>query len=373
MDNSDRHRKIPVNDENTVNAKAAAAETAAGYLEEERKKSDFLLSQTKEIWFRYSFSPSALTLSKASAGKLKVPCVIENPFDDERIKAFFADGQYEHIKAALENNSGSSSFYEEELQINTADGSKRYRLSMYIVRSEKSNTPELAFGIFQDIDGEHEKLHMEKEGEIQDITSARVRLSMKYFKRMLMMIRLVEPEVCMQFTIDPMGRILETLLDDIASYDKQLYIDSMTGAYNRRYYDERLSGLEGEFAFAIIDMDNFKKINDSFGHCTGDAVLKSAAQAIRENIRVGDELVRLGGDEFFLLLHDIPRYCFKKRLEAVLDAVRNIRFTEYPELRATVSIGGAYERGKLSELLKKADNALYKAKVTKNRIYIYEN
>ena len=76
--------------------------------------------------------------------------------------------------------------------------------------------------------------------------------------------------------------------------DRQVYMDSVTKVYNRRYYDERLKNLEGWFSFAMIDMDNFKHINDRFGHQAGDAALYRAAQAIKSQIRSDDELVRYG-------------------------------------------------------------------------------
>ena len=70
--------------------------------------------------------------------------------------------------------------------------------------------------------------------------------------------------------------------------------ENVLKVYNRRYYDERLKNLEGWFSFAMIDMDNFKHINDRFGHQAGDAALYRAAQAIKSQIRSDDELVRYG-------------------------------------------------------------------------------
>lgn len=91
----------------------------------------------------------------------------------------------------------------------------------------------------------------------------------------------------------------ENVLNQLLVRDRQVYMDSVTKVYNRRYYDERLKNLEGWFSFAMIDMDNFKHINDRFGHQAGDAALYRAAQAIKSQIRSDDELVRYGGDEFF--------------------------------------------------------------------------
>ena len=87
----------------------------------------------------------------------------------------------------------------------------------------------------------------------------------------------------------------ENVLNQLLVRDRQVYMDSVTKVYNRRYYDERLKNLEGRFSFAMIDMDNFKHINDRFGHQAGDAALYRAAQAIKSQIRSDDELVRYGG------------------------------------------------------------------------------
>ena len=87
----------------------------------------------------------------------------------------------------------------------------------------------------------------------------------------------------------------ENVLNQLLVRNRQVYMDSVTKVYNHRYYDERLKNLEGRFSFAMIDMDDFKHINDRFGHQAGDAALYRAAQAIKSQIRSDDELVRYGG------------------------------------------------------------------------------
>lgn len=94
-------------------------ERTSAYLEEERAKSDFFLSQTREIWFKYNFDPQVITLSRMSADKLGVPQIVENPFENEKIKSFFDDGQYERIRNSLRDLSAENSFYEGEMQLNT--------------------------------------------------------------------------------------------------------------------------------------------------------------------------------------------------------------------------------------------------------------
>ena len=163
-----------------------------------------------------------------------------------------------------------------------------------------------------------------------------------------------------------------SVLNQLLLRNRQVYIDSATHVYNRRYFDDRLRDLDGEFTLAMLDLDHFKHINDTYGHLAGDAALSRAAQAIRSAIRTGDELVRYGGDEFFLLFHDMPRNALKKKLESIRAAVESLEFPEYPGLRITVSIGGARAVGPLADTVQKADQALYHAKAAKNRTVLYK-
>lgn len=168
------------------------------------------------------------------------------------------------------------------------------------------------------------------------------------------------------------GAEKDVFLSQLLASSRQIYIDSVTDVCNRRYYDDRLRDLDGQFAFAMIDLDNFKSINDRFGHQAGDAALYRAAQTIQSELCAEDELVRYGGDEFFLLFHDIARDQLEPKLLAICEQVARIRIPEYPELRISASIGGAYETGKLSKLLRKADIAMYQAKAAHASVRIYD-
>ena len=163
-----------------------------------------------------------------------------------------------------------------------------------------------------------------------------------------------------------------SVLNQLLLRNRQVYIDSATHVYNRRYFDDRLRDLDGEFTLAMLDLDHFKHINDTYGHLAGDAAVSRAAQAIRSAIRTSDELVRYGGDEFLLLFHDMPRNALKKKLESIRAAVESLEFPEYPGLRITVSIGGAHAVGPLVDTVQKADQALYHAKAAKNRTVLYK-
>lgn len=162
------------------------------------------------------------------------------------------------------------------------------------------------------------------------------------------------------------------MLKTISAHNRQLYIDPVTGVYNRRYFDDKLRDLSGQFAFAMLDVDNFKQINDTYGHLAGDAALAAVAQKIKGSVRSCDDVIRYGGDEFFLFLRDMPRNIIERKLDEILHSVQSIRLDDYPDLRMTISIGGAYEKGKMSQILRKADMAMYAAKNTRNSVAMYD-
>ncbi len=149
-----------------------------------------------------------------------------------------------------------------------------------------------------------------------------------------------------------------------------LYMDSLTGVYNRRYYDEYFQGADGIQAMAVIDADDFKHINDTYGHDVGDIVLQSIAQAVSACVRKTDAVIRYGGDEFAIIFFSIPVNIFEKKLEGIRDSVDNLIMDDRPELHMSVSIGGAYGTGTTKRLFKAADNMMYQSKRAKNQVTI---
>lgn len=162
----------------------------------------------------------------------------------------------------------------------------------------------------------------------------------------------------------------ENILNQLLVRNRQIYMDSTTKIFNRRYYDARVRNLSGEHALAIIDVDDFKQVNDTFGHSAGDMALYHIAQTIRSMLRSDDALIRYGGDEFVLLFHGLPEQVLERKLQEICLAVQNIEISEYPEMKLSVSIGGVYASGRISDLILKADRALYRAKVQKGRAVI---
>lgn len=151
--------------------------------------------------------------------------------------------------------------------------------------------------------------------------------------------------------------------------------DKLTGLKNRRYFQEKLEELirrynenEQPFSVLIIDIDHFKKVNDTWGHHAGDLVLKQLADTlIRHSLRE-DTVARLGGEEFVLLLPDANASASKLRAESLRLAVLQ---TRWELVNITVSIGAATMTSEDSDvtLLEKADQALYASKENgRNRI-----
>ena len=152
------------------------------------------------------------------------------------------------------------------------------------------------------------------------------------------------------------------LIEKINSYNKELYVDPLTGAYNRRYLDNQLLGLEQVAAVAMIDADNFKSINDTYGHQAGDAALKSITESISSCLREADMLIRYGGDEFLLLFPRIGETEFQEILERIRQQVQKAKVEGYPEIRLSVSIGGVHTAMPVNEAVHQADRLMYEEK-----------
>lgn len=149
--------------------------------------------------------------------------------------------------------------------------------------------------------------------------------------------------------------------------------DALTGAMNRARFEERLqnelalaahSGEAG--AVLLIDLDEFKEVNDTFGHHAGDVVLQNTVQALRRHLRHTDTLARIGGDEFAIVLPQTPRgqaeQIAGRLLQALYDEVVSVGENS---IRVHASIGiAAYpaDAATVKDLLIKADDAMYAAK-----------
>jgi diguanylate cyclase (GGDEF)-like protein len=158
--------------------------------------------------------------------------------------------------------------------------------------------------------------------------------------------------------------------------------DPLTGMLNRRYLNARLNEeiarfnrYKYPFSLLMVDVDEFKKYNDTFGHIAGDKVLKIIAHTIQQSLRSIDKAARFGGDEFVLILPQTPKVDAINIANRIKENVEKIHFPEeekIPPAELTVSIGlTAFpdDASSAAELLEKTDQALYLAKKGgKNRL-----
>ena len=161
----------------------------------------------------------------------------------------------------------------------------------------------------------------------------------------------------------------EKLLSHLTVYNEKLYKDALTGAYNRRFYEDEVKDMNGPAGVAVIDLDDFKIYNDTYGHHAGDLVLETAADIIRRYVRKSDMLIRYGGDEFLLILPDIQSDIFAAKLKMIQERIYEATIAGYNRLQMSVSIGGVmFNSGDIKEAVSRADKLMYRAKKRKNMV-----
>ena len=152
------------------------------------------------------------------------------------------------------------------------------------------------------------------------------------------------------------------LLDHGTNFDRSIFVDSLTGAYSRRYFEKFLADSEQMGGVAMIDVDHFKEVNDRFGHLVGDKALQAVATAVQSSLRQSDILIRYGGDEFLLLMPKILPKDMKNVMDRVWKAVSEAKVESLPELQLSASIGSVCDVRPLTEAIRQADAQMYKNK-----------
>jgi diguanylate cyclase (GGDEF)-like protein len=175
---------------------------------------------------------------------------------------------------------------------------------------------------------------------------------------------------------------IRAALKEKASEFEQLSVtDELTGLLNKRYLKERLteeiarSERHGfPMSFMMIDVDEFKPYNDSFGHLEGDRALKIVGAILKEGLRGADVAARFGGEEFSILL---PQTTCEEAVTIAERIRRRIETTKFPKRKITISIGVACSSANLhspDELIDAADQAVYEAKRRgRNNVQAFDN
>ncbi len=192
----------------------------------------------------------------------------------------------------------------------------------------------------------------------------------------------------LKHSIYNMAISLKSAFEELEEKNKELeelaYYDTLTGLPNRRFFYEHANLLfenakryKTPISLLVMDIDHFKKINDTYGHDAGDLVLKNFADIVRKNIRQSDLPARFGGEEFVLLLPNTTLSQAKAVAERIRKAFENsVVIYRGQEVRTTLSGGLAeFREGmeNIDELIRLADMALYRAKeLDRNRIEAYE-
>ena len=173
-----------------------------------------------------------------------------------------------------------------------------------------------------------------------------------------------------------------TMRHELRELRRTMRTDTLTHAYNRQYLDERLHALVaannhrvGKDGIVFMDIDHFKKINDTFGHSVGDQVLRMVAATLNYNLRNTDQLGRWGGEEFLAIVYDITS---RDELESIAEKLRTLvecsrLDIEQSSLTVTISVGATLldEGDTIESIVQRADMLMYHSKQTgRNRVNI---
>lgn len=164
----------------------------------------------------------------------------------------------------------------------------------------------------------------------------------------------------------------EFLRQQLEQLAQEAYVDGLTGVWNRRYFDDkfpallnRAAQLDKSMALLMIDIDHFKRVNDTYGHVNGDVVLRQVAKVLQQGVRGHDKVCRYGGEEFAVILYDVPQDVAIRVAERMRENVANLDILmQNQTIRVTISIGLAFNHGHPTgdNIIRTADSQLYAAK-----------
>ncbi len=286
----------------------SSADRTVELLEYERKKYEFFATMSQEIQFEYTNEPSMITFSKWGAKRLGLEEAIVDPMNDEGIIQCFGKENLLKFAQELKKTTKENPIVQLEFEMGNLEQKRWNKLIVQTIwPSDDTSKYTNFFGKIVDVHEQYTEL---------------------------------------------------TNLKKLSSYD------GLTGLYNRQTAQhmimERINRHpESQFAFIVFDIDNFKNINDYYGHMIGDDVLKQISKKLLSSIRQEDIAARIGGDEFVLFLE------YKSNLENIIHRIFNNLCIQYRGFNVSISMGVSQSMNvgnDYQQLYHLADCALYTAK-----------
>jgi len=174
----------------------------------------------------------------------------------------------------------------------------------------------------------------------------------------------------MLFTLKKVTKIFNKKAD----LEKEVAYDSLTGLLRKKYLDIELEMLlekKENLVLIVVDIDDFKAINDVYGHSTGDIVLKEFSVLLQDNLRKEDLIARWGGEEFLIVIKNISEEMALEKAELLRCKITEYHFTQVKKLSASFGMAYLHKNDDIHTLLQRADKALYKAKNNgKNKVIL---
>lgn len=284
-------------------------------IEHERMKYKYLADITHEITFEYVASPEMIKMSDWSAESLGVPVTIIDPLDDEKWCSIFDKNDFARLVESIKATTPENPVVTEKLLLNT-DGTPKWNKVVAKAMWSDGATREFEGAVCQVMDDNDSTMTIKK---------------LQHAARR----------------------------------------DPMTGLYNHAAARDRIQKLlncgEGKhYLLALMDIDNFKRANDSRGHLFGDSIIEVVAARIKDNIRSADIAARVGGDEFIVFME------YRGKAEPQIKRVFNKLCGEYDGFDITMSMGIALsddDGNDFDAVFKKADAAMYAVKKNKKHGY----
>ena len=154
--------------------------------------------------------------------------------------------------------------------------------------------------------------------------------------------------------------------------EKEIYIDSLTQVYRKTFFDVVIKKLFDEgakFSLVVVDIDNFKYVNDEYGHQVGDIVLQEFTALIKDFLYPNEMIARWGGDEFLLMIRDVNKKRLKIKIKRIRQCIKSYTFSQVKNVTASFGVARVNKKDNRDSLLYRADKALRKAKMKgKNKV-----